>query len=583
MTNTTTPPTYDYIIIGGGTSGVPLASRLSVLCPTSIVLLEAGPDQTTNSFITNPNAFPGLFSSDGSARQWTHDHSTTPQPHCNNRCIPNPAGRLLSGSSAVNVGVWMRASATDYELIAERAGHGRFAFESMLDVFKRVETHWNKSAGNEDWHGFDGPVHTVGGRKYPLRKAVQESAEKLGHKYNPGATQGDPTGLIDMTQCFRATSSSTSERQHSSRVYDLSGVSVQCESPVARVLFNEDKRAVGVELIDGRNMFARKEVIVCCGTQKTPQLLMLSGVGPKEELEKHGIDVVHDSPGVGQNLFDHSSLTMYFALKHPEQGLALPFTGTMKPEYGQGMPCDFSLFTNIPPSTLSPVLEADGLLPTSNADDEEEDIHPHLRPKRCHTLVFPIYYPVLATPEYNPTIDLSSGTHMSMVSLQILPVSRGSITLSSSSPSDPPLIDPRYLSTSADLFMLRTAVRCALNLASTSPLSDHILGETPPVPSPSNANTTFPALDANSTDGEIDARIRQYKGTIAHPMGTCALGTVLDSEFRVNGVEGLRVCDASVFPEPLGATPSATIFALGEMCAALIAGERGMEREEANS
>ncbi|KAF2787501.1 GMC oxidoreductase [Melanomma pulvis-pyrius CBS 109.77] len=565
---------FDYIIVGGGTAGVVIASRLSTYLPTSrVLLLEAGPDATSHPSVTNPIAFPGLSSAEFQGNSWTVDHSTVPQEHCNNRRIFNPAGRLLSGSSAINVGIWMRASRTDYSLIAEKAGHERFTFEKLLPYFKRLETHWDKDAELR-YHGFEGPIHTLGGRKYPLRETIQRSAEVLGHHYNPDAMKGDPTGLADMTQCFRAASESSSERQHSSRVYELSGVHVMCDTPVARILVDTSKRTTGVELVDGRKLYASREVVLSCGTQKTPQILMLSGIGPKDELSKHNIPIIIDSPAVGQNLFDHSALTLYFALKNPKQGLGLPFEGTMKPEYGQGMPWEFNIFANIPASTLEPKLAHDGLI---SASRDKEELHPHLRPQRCHFLNFPFYFPILATPSYNPSINPLTGTHIAITSLHLLPLSRGGISLHSASADDAPIIDPRYLSTTTDRYIMRTAVQEALALISTPPLSNHILCETPPIPSPLNNNTIFPALTATSSDDEVDARIRAYVQTIAHPMGTCALGTVLDAEFRVKGVDGLRVCDASVFPEPLGAMPSLTIFALGEVVADLIAGREGRE------
>lgn len=551
----------DYIVVGGGTAGVVIASRLSEYLPDKkILLLEAGPNQVSHPKVTEPSKVFELIQ-----EGLLVNYGTAPQAHCNGRSIGNMAGRMLSGSSASNVGVWMRTSATDYDLIAERAGHERFAFKNMIKYFKRLETWYDKDA-DPDYHGFDGPLQTVGGRRYPLRPYIQEAAEKLGYKYNPDATKGDPTGLVEMVQCFRPTSESSSERQHSARVFDLSKVDVRCDAPTAKILLDDKKRAIGVELISGERIYARKEVIVSCGAQRTPQLLMLSGIGPKEELEKHGIDVQVEAPAVGQNLFDHACLTQYYKLKDPSKGFALPFEGTMRPEYGQGFPWEFNIFSHIPSSALAPVLEADKERIKLKADGA---LHPHLREKRCHFMLLPFYFPILSEMnQYNSEVVPGTGKHIAITALHALPLSRGTVTLRSSDPSDFPVCDPKFMSTESDRFILRTAVRTTINLTSTAPFADVIESETPP------ADTKYPALTTESSDRDIDERISGFLETIAHPMGTCALGDVLDSEFQVRGVHGLRVCDASVFPEPVGGMPSCSIYALGEMCADLIAARR---------
>ncbi|KAL1612620.1 hypothetical protein SLS60_000849 [Paraconiothyrium brasiliense] len=553
---------FDYIIVGGGTAGIPIASRLSSYLPDKkVLLLEAGPNAIMHPKVTVPSKIFDLI-----GEGLLIDYSTTPQKHCNDRQILNLAGRMLSGSSGGNVGVWMRASSTDYDLIAERAGHARFRFKNMVKYFKKAEK-WYDEKADVEFHGFEGPLHTVGGRKYPLRPYIQEAANKIGFKYNPNATKGDTTGLVDLVQCFRKTSDSSSERQHSARVYDLSKVDVRCESPVAKVLIDGKRMsATGVELFTGERLFARKEIIVACGAQRSPQLLMLSGIGPREELKKHDIEVHIDAPLVGKNLFDHACVTQYYKLKDPTKGFALPFDGTMRPEYGQGFPWEFNLFSHISPSALAPVLAADKGRVLSSGDGEQ---HPHLRDKRCHFMLLPFYFPILADlSAYSPEIVVGDGKHIAITALNLLPLSRGTVTLRSSNPSDQPVCDPEFMSTESDRFILRTAIRMTLTLVSTPPFADVLDGETPPV------DSRYPALTTESSDQEIDERVKEYMQTIAHPMGTCALGDVLDSEFRVQGMKGgnLRVCDASVFPEPLAGMPSCTIYAFAEMCADLIAG-----------
>ncbi|OAL56192.1 glucose-methanol-choline oxidoreductase-like protein [Pyrenochaeta sp. DS3sAY3a] len=552
---------FDYIVVGGGTAGVVIASRLKQYLPESrIALVEAGPNAVNHpkiTDITDAGNWVALLQ-DG----LTVDYSTTPQEHLDNRQIMNPAGRLLSGSSGVNVGTWMRASTADLAVLAEKAGHERFTYKNMLKYFNRVETHFDTGADPE-FNGFDGPIHTVGGRNYPLREIIKQSVEKMGHSYNPEPTKGNPIALTDFVQNFRATSESTATRQHSGKVYNLTGVDVFCDSPVARILFNSSKEATGVELISGTQFTATKEVIVCCGTQKTPQTLMLSGIGPAATLEKHGITTLVDAPAVGQNLFDHSAYIQYFKLKDASTGLAAPFSGTHRPEFGHGLPVDFALFANIPADELAPHLAADGI------DTSQENGYFDPGEQKCHYMTIPFYGPTFAHPLLYPSLKLD-GSIIALTALHMLPLSRGSVNLASTDPTAHPICNPRLLSTATDRFILRHAVRSNLSLAATEPLASLLAGEVAP------AVPGLDALSASSTDAQIDARLRALSVTISHPMGTCALGTVLDAGFRVKGVKGLRVCDASVFAEPVAVMPSWTVYALAEMCAEIVAGREGV-------
>jgi choline dehydrogenase-like flavoprotein len=218
------------------------------------------------------------------------------------------------------------------------------------------------------------------------------------------------------------------------------------------------------------------------------------------------------------------------------------------------MPIDFSLFAAIPEGELAPRLASDG---------QSVVEHPMLVAKRGHHMSLVSYYPLHARPVLYPSIN-DDGAYISITALHMLPLSRGTVTLRSKDPGDHPVCDPKFFSTETDRFIMRSAIRGNLRLVETEPLADEIEGEVAPI--------GFSTLTSHSSDEEIDERVRAFAVTIAHPMGTCALGSVLNDEFRLKGASGLRVCDASVFPEPVGAMPSCTVYALAEMCAELVAG-----------
>jgi choline dehydrogenase-like flavoprotein len=309
-----------------------------------------------------------------------------------------------------------------------------------------------------------------------------------------------------------------------------------------------------VQLISGETLHATKEVIVSCGTQKTPQLLMLSGIGPASELAAQSIPLFVDAPAVGQNLFDHSAVMQFFKLKNASNGFARPWKDTVRPEYAQGLAVDFSLFGHIPPSSFLPSLRADSqyLSPSPMTTDE-----------RTHFMSLMFYDALFAPPPLYPSISHKGGEYIGMAAMHMFPLSRGTVSLASNNPSDNPVINPNFIGTETDRFILRHAIRENLNILATSPLAEEIDGEVAPLNSK--------ALNKNSSDEEIDQRVKATMGTVCHPMGTCALGTILESDFRVKGVRGLRVCDASVFPEPVAAMPSCAVYAFGEMCADMVA------------
>lgn len=311
-------------------------------------------------------------------------------------------------------------------------------------------------------------------------------------------------------------------------------------------------RATGILLGDGRQIKAQKEVILATGTLKSPQLLQLSGVGPADLLAQHSIPLIHDTPEVGANLFDHFALFQVFRLRDPERGLAVGHPALADPAFLKGLPVDWIVNKALPTPLLKQALAEDGY----TLDHQELG-----KPERIHVETMILCH------SYVPGIPID-GTYIATSVMLTLPTSRGRVGLTSAPPIDPPLIEPNYFATSTDRAVLVCGV-CRLLECFTWTVAGQDVIETEIAPVP-----RMNPLTVDSSTEEIEDRIRKVGIPHIHAAGTCALGKVLDAEFRVKGVQGLRVVDASVFPAPLGGHPQATLYGLAERAAAMIAGEK---------
>lgn len=299
---------FDYIIAGGGLCGCTLASRLSET--STVLLIEAGKDVKDHPLTQTPLACMGAH---GSELDW--NHKTTPQAGLRGRECYQAAGKALSGGTAINYGSWTRGPAFDYDLWAELVGDQAWSYASMLPYFRRVE-HFHGATDDaygsrDDAHGSSGRIHNVSAlvsstdRVYPLSEPMLDAWREIGLKKIADGNAGYPIGLGDYVENFYQ-----GKRQLASEAYSLKNVVVVTDATVKRVLF-EGKRASGVELVDGRTFRAEKEVIVAAGAYKTPQILMLSGVGPKAELERHQIPLVADNEDVGRHFHDHFAVAQW--------------------------------------------------------------------------------------------------------------------------------------------------------------------------------------------------------------------------------------------------------------------------------
>ncbi|MCB1691128.1 MAG: choline dehydrogenase [Pseudomonadales bacterium] len=532
---------YDYIIVGAGSAGCVLANRLSADPANQVLLLEAG-KKDSSPFIHMPAGVGQLIQ--GKTYNWAFD--TAPEPALGDRRLYWPRGKGLGGSSSINGMVYIRGHAQDYDRWRQLGNEG-WSYEEVLPYFRKS---MNQERGEDAFHGVGGPLNVKDGHaSLGSHSMFIEAAQEAGYPYNPdfNGVEQEGVGPYQLTKIGNERCSAA--RGYLTPVLDRENLTVITGAHLERVLF-EGKRACGVQVsVSGNSSTeeAAREVIICAGAVQSPQLLMLSGIGSREELAAHGIDCLHDLPGVGKNLQDHLDVVIQYHCK--DGNLTLDkYVKLYKLPYHL---VRYLLFKD-GRATENP-LEAGGFVKT-RPDLEVPDLQLHFIP------VFMIDHGRQRGP----------GPGMCLHVCQLRPESRGEITISSNDPFAAPVIKANYLSEPGDLEVLVEGVKIARRIFATEVFRP-VLGE------------EFEQSRDAQTDDEIKDFIRQYAETIYHPVGTCKMGhddmAVVDARLRVRGIERLRVVDASVMPTLVGGNTNAPTIMIAEKAAEMIMGDNAYEAD----
>ncbi|XP_020826285.1 choline dehydrogenase, mitochondrial isoform X2 [Phascolarctos cinereus] len=534
--------TYSYVIVGAGSAGCVLSHRLSEDTHSTVLVLEAGPRDV---FMGSKRLMwkihmPAALIANLCDNKYNWYYHTTPQKGLDQRVLYWPRGRVWGGSSSLNAMVYVRGHAEDYNRWSEEGATG-WDYERCLPYFRRAQTH---ELGADRYRGGEGPLYVSRGKSdHPLHHAFLEAAQQAGYPFTEDMNgfQQEGFGWMDMTiyKGLRWSTASAYLRPALARP----NLTAESRTFVTKILFDKT-RAIGVEYVQNgqrKKVYASNEVILSGGAINSPQLLMLSGIGNADDLQKHGIPVVCNLPGVGQNLQDH--LEVYI-----QQDCTQPITlySTQKPI--RKMSIGLEWLWNFSGWGSTAHLETGGFI-RSRPGIPHPDIQFHFLPSQVidHGRV----------PSQQEAYQVHVGTLRSM--------SVGWLKLKSANPMDHPIIEPNYMSTEEDIQEFRLSVRLAREIFAQKALE------------PFRGRELQPGSHMQS-DQDIDAFVRAKADSAYHPSCTCKMGqpsdptTVVDPQARVIGVENLRVVDASIMPSVVSGNLNAPTIMIAEKASDMIRG-----------
>ncbi len=531
---------FDFIVIGAGSSGAAVAARLGEDTSATTCVLEAG-GQDSHPFFHVPSFVAAAIG----RKESNWGFATVPQAGMAGRQIGVPRGRVLGGSGAINGMVYFRGHPTDYDDWSD-AGCTGWSYREVLPYFTRTER--NEDYPESVFHGTEGPINVkLVENPNALNYAFMDALGTLQFPACPDFNGPDPEGYGRRQGLIGDGLRQSTWQQMLKPALARGNIHVQTDARVARILV-EDGRATGVQLVDGRTIRARREVILSAGTVQTPQILMLSGIGPAAHLQEHGIEVVHALDGVGGNYQDHVASPIHM---ETDDTTSYGISWKVLPrDIYHGLKY---LFTRKGPLAGN-VFESVAFLRTDPSLDKA-DVQFVFQPAKRLT---------------NPRVPFPLGHGYAISPVGLYPKSRGTVRLGSPDPSADPLIDPHLLEHPDDIKPLIRALKIARAAFASEPFAKYDGVEVAPGP------------EVDSDEG-LDAYIRETGYTVHHPVGTCKMGdpaeaeTVVDPQLRVKGIEGLRVADASVMPTVIGGNTNAPCVMIGERCADFILGKPQME------